>query len=239
MASPLPSPGTPNMNRADSQIAFHQIYWAFNFVDCRKMRFATVFIIVWNGHTETNPNWMKMNWCSLLWGGQNRKSNDKQPEKAVPLSSFGEKHDHHQRCDAIASFYLNLFRFGSVRSYFVISLSVGTFFGKNDKTNKLTSHCGSESSVRFTPHPSNGGIHISADIIQTAAIITNARAGVRVFRYSTAFVILQYRSNDIKHKFIIEAVDKSTSMAAYMERRVRQREREREWKRIFISELLQ
>lgn len=43
MASPLPSPGTPNMNRADSQIAFHQIYWAFNFVDCRKMRFATVF----------------------------------------------------------------------------------------------------------------------------------------------------------------------------------------------------
>lgn len=80
---------------------------------------------------------------------------------------------------------------------------------------KLTSHCGSDSSDRFTPQPSNGGIHISADIIQTAAIITNARAGVRVFKYSTAFVILQYRSSDIKHKFIIEAVDKSTSMAKY------------------------
>lgn len=78
---------------------------------------------------------------------------------------------------------------------------------------QLTSHCGSDSSDRFTPHPNNGGIQISADIIQTAAIITNARAGVRVFKYSTALVMLQYRSSDIKHKFIIEAVDKSTSMA--------------------------
>lgn len=98
------------------------------------------------------------------------------------------------------------------------------FFGRNSvleylksreyrAIDALTSHCGSDSSDRFTPHPNNGGIHMSADIIQTAAIITNARAGVRVFKYSTAFVILQYRSSDIKHKFIIEAVDKSTSMA--------------------------
>lgn len=78
---------------------------------------------------------------------------------------------------------------------------------------QLTSHCGSESSERFTPHPSSGGIQINADIIHTAAIITNARAGVRVFKYSTALVMLQYRSSDIKHKFIIDAVDKSTSMA--------------------------
>lgn len=78
---------------------------------------------------------------------------------------------------------------------------------------QLTSHCGSESSERFTPQPSNGGIQINADIIQTAAIITNARVGVRVFKYSTALVMLQYRSSDIKHKFIIDAVDKSTSIA--------------------------
>lgn len=56
-------------------------------------------------------------------------------------------------------------------------------------------------------------MHISADMIHTDAIINAARAGVRVFKYSTAFVMLQYLSNDIKHRFIIDAVHNRTSMA--------------------------
>lgn len=58
-------------------------------------------------------------------------------------------------------------------------------------------------------------MHINADMIHTDAIMNAARAGVRVFKYSTAFVMLQYLSNDIKHKFIIDAVHKSTSIAEW------------------------
>lgn len=43
-----------------------------------------------------------------------------------------------------------------------------------------------------------------------------ARPGVRVLRYSTACVMLQYRSRDIKHKFIIDAVHRRTSAAEWM-----------------------
>lgn len=78
---------------------------------------------------------------------------------------------------------------------------------------QLTLHCGNGPSGRSTFHPNNGGMQIKPDIIHTAVIITAARQGVRDFKYSTAFVMLQYRSSDIKHKFIIEAVHNSTSMA--------------------------
>lgn len=64
-----------------------------------------------------------------------------------------------------------------------------------------------------TFQPSNGGMEISADNTHTAPIITMARTGVRFFKYSTACVMLQYRSRDIRHKFNIEAVLNRTSRA--------------------------
>ncbi|GAB0090962.1 hypothetical protein DMENIID0001_057490 [Sergentomyia squamirostris] len=45
---------------------------------------------------------------------------------------------------------------------------------------------------RFAFQPSNGGMHMTPDMIHTDAIMTAALAGVRVFKYSTAFVMLQY-----------------------------------------------
>lgn len=58
-------------------------------------------------------------------------------------------------------------------------------------------------------------MQIKPDIIHTAVIITAALQGVRDFKYSTAFVMLQYLSSDIKHKFIIEAVHNNTSIAEW------------------------
>lgn len=87
---------------------------------------------------------------------------------------------------------------------------------RNHNIKHLTWHFGyCSSGVRATFQPSSGGMQIRADSNQTAPIMMIALTGVRFFRYSTACVMLQYRSNEIRHKFIMEAVLSKTSIAEW------------------------
>jgi len=64
--------------------------------------------------------------------------------------------------------------------------------------------------------PSSGGMEINPDNVQTVMIIMNTLVGVLWFRYATEFVIDQYRSKLMTHKFKMEAVHKKTSQAPWI-----------------------
>uniref|UniRef100_A0A182LZ93 Uncharacterized protein n=1 Tax=Anopheles culicifacies TaxID=139723 RepID=A0A182LZ93_9DIPT len=65
--------------------------------------------------------------------------------------------------------------------------------------------------VCLLPSISNGGSEIQAAANHTNATHSIIRRGVRLTPYSSGFVIAQYRSTEMAHRFRMEAVHDSTS----------------------------
>lgn len=130
-----------------------------------------------------------------------------------------EGNGHHELVTFSLRMPVHSLSFNEITTLRIDRMNFGYSFKENTSLHQyfpLTWHWGNGPSGCFTFQPSSGGMQINPDRIHTAVIMTAARAGVRCFRYSIAFVMLQYRSKEIRHRFIIEAVLKSTSIAEWI-----------------------